>query len=626
MAGDSSAALLHNMHALFDAGTASGLTDRQLLERFTAKSGAAAEAAFEVLLSRHGPMVLRVCSSGLRDPTDTEDAFQATFLVLLRRWRSIKKLESVGSWLYGVAHRVSARARVEAGRRRAAERRGGLRVVAAESSDGDSVHELAESGRAILEEVRRLPEKYRVVVVLCYWEGLTHEQAAAQLGRPLGTVRSRLARARVLLHRRLSRRGLAPLAGVVTAALSGAPVEAVVVPLVPSALTTATLKAGGQFLAGCTMASVTCTAVAALVQQTIRSMVMTTFGMRAITLVIFGIGALGVSLGAPQAGSRKPPDSSRRDAVPRPEKSKAQPGLVVHGSYVVEPPDLLLVEVLEALPGRPISGERLVRPDGKISLGFYGDVSVAGLTVPEIKEKIIRHLQKFVSAEALGLGPDDPRPSSFGASRRATGTGEPTGDADRKDKKSINPRESSTVFVDVAAYNSKFYYVQGEVREPGRFQVTGQETVLDAVNLAGGVGPRADHLGVVIYRPGAQGEALRAMRVDIDQITMGDDLSTNYQLMPGDRLVVPRDARIERDAAATVADTSKPDSASDSLGDLHFDRRTETPDRSPEIPGSTHRIDGRGGALLGVERRLSEVERKLDLILEAIDRGRRESK
>ena len=71
--------------------------------------------------------------------------------------------------------------------------------------------------------------------------------------------------------------------------------------------------------------------------------------------------------------------------------------------YVVEPPDLVLVEVLEALPGRPISGERLVRPDGKISLGFYGDVYVAGLTMPEVKEKIVLHLRKYLTDEALGL-------------------------------------------------------------------------------------------------------------------------------------------------------------------------------------------------------------------------------
>ena len=108
-------------------------------------------------------------------------------------------------------------ARVEAARRRAAERRGALRVIQAVDSTEDNQPDHAEFGPIIQEEVRRLPEKYRAVVALCYWQGLTQEQAAAQLGCPLGTVRSRLARARGKLHARLTRRGLAPLAGFVAA-------------------------------------------------------------------------------------------------------------------------------------------------------------------------------------------------------------------------------------------------------------------------------------------------------------------------------------------------------------------------------------------------------------------------
>src|SRR6478752_5907864 len=116
--------------------------------------------------------------------------------------------------------------------------------------------------------------------------------------------------------------------------------------------------------------------------------------------------------------------------------------------YVVEPPDLVLVEVLEALPGRPISGERLVRPDGKISLGFYGDVYVAGLTIPEIKEKIIFHLRKFLTDEVLGLVELDPD------------TGGPMVGEDGKPK-IVDPSDCDRVFVDVTAYNSKNYYVEG---------------------------------------------------------------------------------------------------------------------------------------------------------------------
>ena len=121
MAVGTSGAVLRDIQTLFDTGTASGLSDRQLLERFASRRDASAEAAFEVLVLRHGPMVLRVCRNVLGDSADAQDAFQATFLVLVRRRGSIRGMDSIGGWLYGVACRVAARARVEAARRRAVE-------------------------------------------------------------------------------------------------------------------------------------------------------------------------------------------------------------------------------------------------------------------------------------------------------------------------------------------------------------------------------------------------------------------------------------------------------------------------------------------------------------------------
>ena len=144
---------------------------------------------------RHGPMVLRLCHNVLSDPNDVQDAFQATFLVLVRRSGSLHRLESLGGWLYGVAHRVAERVRVEAARRGAVEGRAALRVVGAVAAAGDEA-EREDLGLIVQQEVGRLPERYRGVVLLCYWEGLTQEQAAARLDCPLGTVRSRLARAR----------------------------------------------------------------------------------------------------------------------------------------------------------------------------------------------------------------------------------------------------------------------------------------------------------------------------------------------------------------------------------------------------------------------------------------------
>jgi polysaccharide biosynthesis/export protein len=409
MAGGPSVALMRDIGMLFDAGTASGLSDRQLLEQFAGRRDASGEAAFEMLVLRHGPMVLRVCRNVLGDSTDADDAFQATFLVLVRRCGSIRRLESLGSWLYGVACRVAARARVDAAKRRSAERRGALRVVQAVDPSGAGETDRAEFGSVIQEEVRRLPENYRAVVALCYWEGLTQEQAATQLGCPLGTVRSRLARARNRLHRRLTRRGLAPLAGLVSAALDAPTAEAARLSLVPSPLLRSTVTASTQILAGRAITEVASTSVAVLTQRVLRSMFMLKFRTAAFSLVLIGLGVYGASLAAPEADPPKSPPVSRRGSRLTAEtpKSKAQPALVSLGDYTVDPPDLLLVEVLVALPGRPISGERLVRPDGKISLGFYGDVYVAGLTVPEVKEKIIRHMQKFLTDEALGLAERD---------------------------------------------------------------------------------------------------------------------------------------------------------------------------------------------------------------------------
>lgn len=197
--------------------------------------------------------------------------------------------------------------------------------------------------------------------------------------------------------------------------------------------------------------------------------------------------------------------------------------------YVVEPPDIVAVEVLEALPGRPISGERLVRPDGKISLGFYGDVYVAGLTITEIKEKIVIHLRKFLPDLKLGLV----RLNDDGTDYIRESDGK---------VKMYPPAESETVFVDVTAYNSKVYYVQGDVGAPGRLPITGNETVLDAINYAGGLLPTAAPQNIRVVRPAPPGQSCQqVLPVNYAAIVNAGDTTTNYQLMPGDRIVVYRD-------------------------------------------------------------------------------------
>jgi len=195
------------VRTLFNVGAAGGLTDGQLLDRFATRDGEGAEFAFAVLVERHGPMVLRACRRTLADPNDARDAFQATFVVLVRRASSLRVRDSLAPWLREVATRVAARARSDATRRRARER------TAAERSPravADPDRSAVEIGAIVREEVERLPGRNRAAVVLCGLEGLTLEQAARQLGWPVGTVQSRLSRGRARLRDRLIRRGLAP--------------------------------------------------------------------------------------------------------------------------------------------------------------------------------------------------------------------------------------------------------------------------------------------------------------------------------------------------------------------------------------------------------------------------------
>jgi RNA polymerase sigma factor (sigma-70 family) len=190
-----------------------GLTDGQLLEDYLRHRE---EAALTALVRRHGPMVWGVCRRVLPNYHDAEDAFQATFLVLLRKAASIASRELLANWLYGVAHQTALKARAQAARRRTRERQ---------------VTELPEpvvpepdcwrDWEALLDEgLSRLPEKYRVVVVLCELESKTRKEAARQLGVPEGTVAGWLARARSMLAKRLTRRGLVASAGAVAAVLS----------------------------------------------------------------------------------------------------------------------------------------------------------------------------------------------------------------------------------------------------------------------------------------------------------------------------------------------------------------------------------------------------------------------
>jgi RNA polymerase sigma factor (sigma-70 family) len=747
MSSGSRSGLLRQFRTLFEAGTVAGLTDGQLLERFLAGRDDGGEIAFEALVARHGPMVLGVCRRALADPNDAADAFQATFLVLVRKARSIRVDDSLGRWLYGVSRRVASRARASAARRPQAVD-GEFDYVEAPRHDPDRF----ELASLLDEELARLPESFRSALVLCDLEGLTHEEAARDLRCPVGTIKSRLSRGRERLRGRLARRGLSPTSMMVA-------------PVVPALMAESTVRASLISTGSIKSAvGVVSASAVALAEGVLTSMTGIKLKLAASAFLAIGVAASGAGLlGQPQEGkpiskraekaevahqpgdraseaeppgrhvvemsdgkltldgqdaskeqllnrlkslfdkkdqpipsvlmrvksdtsysdfirvvdivkaagiaeikfegalapiepkpeapaspkaadktqrsleellgeldrarmtlkvaeriARDPQDPSillarrriseletalaqinnyvaslplaqinkemavLRGDVPDPKKPdqpanqgrKRWPGRgqgvepprefqkVSMPDYVVEPPDIIIVEVLEALPGRPITGERLVRPDGKISLGFYGEVYVAGLTTTEIKAKVATQLQEFINDETLGLTRYNSETEKI----------EP-----------VEPSRTNRIFVDVTSFNSKAYYVQGEVATPGRLPITGNETVLDAINFAGGLLPSAAKDRIRLVRPAQDAtRSEQTLLVDLPAIISQGQTKTNYQLLPGDRLIVDRDPKI----AIEDAKVAKPEKSAPS----------------------------------DVEVRLQTVERKLDDVLKALER------
>jgi RNA polymerase sigma factor (sigma-70 family) len=214
-------AVLGHLDRLFHRGTVAGLTEGALLERYVLDRD---EAAFAALVARHGPMVLGVCRRILRDERDVEDAFQATFLILVRRAGAIRDGDLVGRWLHGVAHRVAVRARAQSARRFVHEQSTDEPVEPIGASPASAVAERRELSAIVDEEVARLPSNLRAPVVLCYLEGMSHDEAARRLRWPVGTVRSRMARARDVLRRRLARRGVTAEGAAIVSALGRVPV------------------------------------------------------------------------------------------------------------------------------------------------------------------------------------------------------------------------------------------------------------------------------------------------------------------------------------------------------------------------------------------------------------------
>lgn len=272
------------------------VTDRQLAERFAASRDQEAELAFAALVQRHGPMVLRVCGNILRNHQDAQDAFQATFLILARKAGTLWVQDSLGPWLHGVACRVAICSREAAARRRRHERRKAETSIPFVDGPDDEHDDLV----AILHvQIGQLPGKYRVPIVLCDLEGETYESAAQQLGCPVGTIKSRLARGRERLRNRILRQGADLSPAVLGRAISGRPAQSTV----SSTFLDATARLAAQLQSGPVAIKAAPPAIVGLIEGVLRMMLVSKVKTVAACVVV-GCGLLSVPVLSFGPGSR----------------------------------------------------------------------------------------------------------------------------------------------------------------------------------------------------------------------------------------------------------------------------------------------------------------------------------
>jgi RNA polymerase sigma factor (sigma-70 family) len=294
----------------FSEDVPGGQADEELLQRFLARRD---ETAFEALVRRHGPMVLGVCRRILRDPHDAEDAFQATFLVLVRKAASLGRRDLLGPWLHAVARRTACKASTQRASRRAREVPATLDAAAAECPPESVWEEL----RPILdEEVGRLPEKYRVPFVLHHLHGNSYDEVAARTGRPKGTVATWLARARELLRERLQGRGVTLSAAGLALLLAEKALAAV-----PGPLVTNTVKAATSFAAGPAAAGAIPARVAALTRGVLQVMAIDRLKhIIVVGLSLVLLGATAAVAGRVLTTSQEPPQGPTKAAGGRAAK------------------------------------------------------------------------------------------------------------------------------------------------------------------------------------------------------------------------------------------------------------------------------------------------------------------
>jgi RNA polymerase sigma factor (sigma-70 family) len=323
-----------------------GLTDGQLLRSFLDRRD---EAAFEALVRRHGPMVRGVCRRILRNSHDIDDAFQAAFLVLVRKANGLAAREVVGDWLHGVAYRVALKARAADALRRVKERQ----VPRREAAEAD---ERPEWLALLDQEVGRLPEKYRLPVVLCDLEGHTRKEAARQLGWPAGTLSGRLARARALLARRLTRRGV-----TLSGAALASPLTAEAVASVPISLVHSTSRAASVFAAGQTAGGIS-VQVAALTEGVVKAMLLTKFKPMLMLLMVVLAVSIGVGAWRHAATAGQAEEPQKDKPVPTTREERKVPVIpVANRSFQI---DLTMTEVKDG-HRKLMATPRLLTLDGR---------------------------------------------------------------------------------------------------------------------------------------------------------------------------------------------------------------------------------------------------------------------
>jgi RNA polymerase sigma factor (sigma-70 family) len=294
--------LLH-LRGVLRRQEAAETSDADLLKRYV---GQGDEPAFEALVHRHGPMVLGVCHRILANPHDAEDAFQATFLVLVSKAATLRSPSTLGNWLYGVACRTAQHARQATLKRRAKEAAMPTRTEGPDDTWADLLPLLDQ-------ELERLPEKYRAALVLCALQGKTRKEAAGLLRCAEGTVASRLSRGMALLARRLARHVPTVTAGTVAVVLSEWATASV-----PDSMVSATIRTAGLFAAGASATGAISVSVAALTEGVLKTMLLSKLQSTACVVLVLGLLALGTGMVAWGRGAEKGDRTAQPAANPSP--------------------------------------------------------------------------------------------------------------------------------------------------------------------------------------------------------------------------------------------------------------------------------------------------------------------